>query len=165
MTLLPSKIWTAKLYYWRKEVNKMNLRKKYMTKVILAISLILLIGGIIGSIYCAHKINERLNWAESIGDPEYTKQYNYRVVAHEVKLLGVWLTLSADMAIIGGLTSLALVFRGRFREGLKGLAFSLPGFFIMLLLILGAIFLLEFLIQAVGGLVGALITILLFLSI
>jgi len=139
----------------------MSLSEKQVRGLVLAISLITLIGGIIGSIYCSHEINELLNWAESTGDPKMTKEYNYQVVKEEVSSLGVWQVVSADIAVIGGLASLALVFRGRFRwKGAGGLGFSLLGAFIILLAILGAIFL-----GGSGGIIGAVIATLLFLVI
>lgn len=139
----------------------MTLSEKHITGAILAISLIMLIGGVIGSTYCSLEINRLLNWAESVGDPRYTKEYNYQVVAKEVESLGWWQASSADIAIVGGLVSLALVFRRRFQwEGVKGLAFSLWGAFIILLAISGAIFF-----SLLFGIAGAVVAILLFLVI
>lgn len=137
----------------------MTLSEKHIAGAILAISLIMLIGGIIGSIYCAHKINERLNWAESVGAPRYTKEYNYQVVAEEVRSLSRWEGVSADVAVIGGSVSLALMFRKRFQwKGARGVAISLLSAFIILLAILGAAFL-----SLLFGIIGAVVATLLFL--
>lgn len=127
---------------------------KNTTGIILAISLIMLVGGIVGSIYCVNKIHERLNWAESVGDPEYTKTYNYQIVEDEVISLGTYLGISAGIAVIGGFVSLAMAFRKRFSwRGIKGLASYLVGAFVILLGILGilSIFLNTFIVVITIG--------------
>ena len=145
----------------------MSLSEKQVRGLVLAASLIMLIGGIIGAIYCAQEIKGLLNWAESQGDPRWSKQYKYQQyqVVEEVRSLSRWLGGSADIAVLGGLASLALLLRRRFQwKGVRGLAFSLLGAFIILLVILGVIYFSQR--GAFGsGISGALIATLLFLVI
>lgn len=109
---------------------------KNTTVIILAISLIMLVGGIIGSVYCSLRINERLNWAESTGDPNASKIYKYRVVEDEIISLGTYLGVFADIAVIGGFTSLAVAFKKRFSwGGIKDLVGSLIVASVMLLVL------------------------------
>ena len=144
----------------------MRLSEKQVRKLVLPISLIMLIGGIIGAIYCAHEIDELLDWAESTGNPNMTKEYKYQVVAEEVRSLSLWQGGSADIAVIGGLVSLALVFRRRFRwEEARGLPLSLLGALVILLAILGALYVSQQVLAFSNGIVAATMAILLFLAI
>lgn len=99
-------------------------------KVVLAISLLLLAGGIIGSIYGFVKIERLLSGAEETGDPIMTPAYNYQKVAPQVESLGLWGAASATVAAAGALSGLAHLFLPR-RGWLRRAIFAC-GAFLML---------------------------------